>query len=189
MMAKPTQTKASSQVKPLACKMGSRTTTMRRSLPASVRACVTTREGGVSEAPFDSLNLGDHVDDRPEAVASRQHAEAGGGADVAHEGGVEDGVGGDLLDEQAQAGEPPQVVGQVGGAEERLVLVAFGLFAEALQELPKRAGLAASGLIRTNASGIAGPVRNVVGVGPGGGVFANHRHQEIEVRLRANVIE
>jgi len=40
--------------------------------PASVRACVTTREGGVSEAPFDSLNLGDHVDDRPDAVAENR---------------------------------------------------------------------------------------------------------------------
>lgn len=40
--------------------------------PVSVRACVTTREGGVSEAPFDSLNLGDHVDDRPEAVAENR---------------------------------------------------------------------------------------------------------------------
>lgn len=40
--------------------------------PASVRACVTTREGGVSEAPFDSLNLGDHVDDRLEAVAENR---------------------------------------------------------------------------------------------------------------------
>jgi hypothetical protein len=42
--------------------------------PASVRACVTTRAGGVSQAPFDSLNLGDHVDDEPAAVAvNRQH--------------------------------------------------------------------------------------------------------------------
>lgn len=40
--------------------------------PASVRACVTTREGGVSEAPFDSLNLGGHVDDRPQAVAENR---------------------------------------------------------------------------------------------------------------------
>ncbi|QAX86966.1 peptidoglycan editing factor PgeF [Pseudomonas sp. DTU12.3] len=40
--------------------------------PASVKACVSTREGGVSEAPFDSLNLGDHVDDRPEAVAENR---------------------------------------------------------------------------------------------------------------------
>ncbi|VXB28090.1 conserved hypothetical protein [Pseudomonas sp. 8AS] len=37
--------------------------------PASVRACVTTRAGGVSLAPFDSLNLGDHVEDDPQAVA------------------------------------------------------------------------------------------------------------------------
>lgn len=42
--------------------------------PARVRACVTTRQGGVSAAPFDSFNLGDHVGDDPAAVASnRQH--------------------------------------------------------------------------------------------------------------------
>ncbi|WP_285418201.1 peptidoglycan editing factor PgeF [Pseudomonas sp. efr-133-TYG-5] len=40
--------------------------------PASVKACVTTREGGVSVAPFDSLNLGDHVDDSPQAVAENR---------------------------------------------------------------------------------------------------------------------
>jgi YfiH family protein len=37
--------------------------------PAAIKACVTTRAGGVSEAPFDSFNLGDHVDDAPVAVA------------------------------------------------------------------------------------------------------------------------
>ena len=31
--------------------------------PAAVRACVTTREGGVSVAPYASLNLGNHVGD------------------------------------------------------------------------------------------------------------------------------
>ncbi|MFK3826194.1 peptidoglycan editing factor PgeF [Pseudomonas yamanorum] len=36
--------------------------------PAGVKACVTTRAGGVSVAPFDSLNLGDHVEDSVEAV-------------------------------------------------------------------------------------------------------------------------
>ncbi|WP_348748665.1 peptidoglycan editing factor PgeF [Pseudomonas rhodesiae] len=36
--------------------------------PAQVNACVTTRAGGVSLAPFDSLNLGDHVEDSLEAV-------------------------------------------------------------------------------------------------------------------------
>ena len=36
--------------------------------PTQVKACVTTRAGGVSLAPFDSLNLGDHVEDSPEAV-------------------------------------------------------------------------------------------------------------------------
>ncbi|SIQ57592.1 peptidoglycan editing factor PgeF [Aquipseudomonas alcaligenes] len=40
--------------------------------PASVRACVTTRAGGVSLPPFDSLNLGDHVEDAPWAVAANR---------------------------------------------------------------------------------------------------------------------
>ncbi|AHL35984.1 laccase [Pseudomonas brassicacearum] len=40
--------------------------------PGRVKACVTTREGGVSLAPFDSLNLGDHVGDDPAAVAENR---------------------------------------------------------------------------------------------------------------------
>lgn len=40
--------------------------------PANVRATVSTRAGGVSQAPFDSLNLGDHVDDDPAAVAENR---------------------------------------------------------------------------------------------------------------------
>ncbi len=38
-------------------------------VPARVRAYVTTRAGGVSQAPYDSLNLGAHVGDEPEAVS------------------------------------------------------------------------------------------------------------------------
>lgn len=41
-------------------------------VPARVKACVTTRAGGVSLAPFDSLNLGDHVGDDPGAVAENR---------------------------------------------------------------------------------------------------------------------
>ena len=37
--------------------------------PANVRALQTTRQGGVSVAPYDSLNLGSHVGDAPLAVA------------------------------------------------------------------------------------------------------------------------
>jgi YfiH family protein len=37
--------------------------------PPNVRAACTTRAGGVSVAPYDSLNLGDHVGDDPAAVA------------------------------------------------------------------------------------------------------------------------
>ncbi|MFG0670686.1 peptidoglycan editing factor PgeF [Pseudomonas fulva] len=40
--------------------------------PASVRACVTTRQGGVSLPPFDTFNLGDHVGDEPAAVAQNR---------------------------------------------------------------------------------------------------------------------
>ncbi len=36
--------------------------------PKNVRALQTTRQGGVSAAPYDSLNLGDHVGDAPLAV-------------------------------------------------------------------------------------------------------------------------
>ena len=40
--------------------------------PAWVRALCTTRVGGVSRSPFDSLNLGDHVGDRPVDVAANR---------------------------------------------------------------------------------------------------------------------
>jgi YfiH family protein len=36
--------------------------------PGTVAACSTTREGGVSHAPWNSLNLGDHVDDHQKHV-------------------------------------------------------------------------------------------------------------------------
>lgn len=42
--------------------------------PAKVQAVSTTRLGGTSHPPWDSLNLGDHVGDDPSAVtANRQH--------------------------------------------------------------------------------------------------------------------
>jgi polyphenol oxidase len=37
--------------------------------PANVKALQTTRLGGISSAPYDSLNLGDHVGDAPMSVA------------------------------------------------------------------------------------------------------------------------
>lgn len=40
--------------------------------PARVRACVTTRSGGVSLSPYESFNLGDHVGDAPAAVAENR---------------------------------------------------------------------------------------------------------------------
>jgi YfiH family protein len=40
--------------------------------PAGVRALFTTRDGGTSAAPHDSMNLGDHVGDAPERVAANR---------------------------------------------------------------------------------------------------------------------
>jgi polyphenol oxidase len=40
--------------------------------PARVRSLVTTRSGGVSAPPYDSLNLGEHVGDLPQSVAENR---------------------------------------------------------------------------------------------------------------------
>jgi len=41
--------------------------------PANVKAVTTTRAGGVSEPPFDSFNLADHVGDDPAAVRQNRN--------------------------------------------------------------------------------------------------------------------
>ena len=41
--------------------------------PANVRALCTTRQGGVSQPPWDSLNLGVHVGDNPGDVRENRH--------------------------------------------------------------------------------------------------------------------
>jgi YfiH family protein len=49
-------------------------------VPAHVRSAITTRQGGVSVAPYDSFNLADHVGDAPDAVRSNReqlHGELG----------------------------------------------------------------------------------------------------------------
>jgi hypothetical protein len=40
--------------------------------PKNVHTLQTTRLGGVSSAPYDSFNLGDHVNDAPQAVAKNR---------------------------------------------------------------------------------------------------------------------
>lgn len=40
--------------------------------PAGVRALFTTRAGGTSAVPYDTMNLGDHVGDVPERVAANR---------------------------------------------------------------------------------------------------------------------
>ncbi|HKJ96058.1 MAG TPA: laccase domain-containing protein, partial [Gammaproteobacteria bacterium] len=40
--------------------------------PSSVHAVSTTRTGGVSEAPYDSLNLGARTDDDPDRVRTNR---------------------------------------------------------------------------------------------------------------------
>ena len=41
-------------------------------VPPQVRALCTSRAGGVSAAPFATLNLGDHVGDQPSAVTANR---------------------------------------------------------------------------------------------------------------------
>ncbi|MBA4329288.1 MAG: peptidoglycan editing factor PgeF [Polaromonas sp.] len=45
--------------------------------PPGVRAVFTTRQGGVSGVPFDSMNLGDHVGDLPDSVSINRARLAG----------------------------------------------------------------------------------------------------------------
>ena len=40
--------------------------------PFHIKTAISTREGGVSLPPYDGLNLGSHVNDRPEAVAQNR---------------------------------------------------------------------------------------------------------------------
>ncbi|NBH75107.1 peptidoglycan editing factor PgeF [Rodentibacter pneumotropicus] len=40
--------------------------------PSNIHAFTTTRQGGVSVSPFDSFNLGDHVDDEKSAVKTNR---------------------------------------------------------------------------------------------------------------------
>lgn len=58
---------------------------MEWALPAGVQAVCTTRVGGVSQAPFDGFNLGDHVQDDVHAVAQNRallQAQLGGARPV-----------------------------------------------------------------------------------------------------------
>ncbi|STZ75916.1 peptidoglycan editing factor PgeF [Bergeriella denitrificans] len=53
--------------------------------PARVKTLITTRKGGVSSAPFHSMNVGAHVGDRPEDVArNREIVQARVGKPVAY---------------------------------------------------------------------------------------------------------
>jgi len=63
--------------------------------PPGVRALTTTRQGGVSPPPFDTLNLGAHAGDAPEAVAANRRR----------------------LRHRAALPEPPRWLRQVHGAE------------------------------------------------------------------------
>ncbi len=66
--------------------------------PASVRACTTTRAGGISRGRWAGLNLGDHVEDDPRAVAHNRT----------------------LLADQLRLPDEPQWLSQVHGTRVRL---------------------------------------------------------------------
>lgn len=61
-------------------------------LPAGVRACSSLRTGGVSQPPFDSLNLGLHTGDSPEDVARNRAILAEGGRVSGHAAVAESGT-------------------------------------------------------------------------------------------------
>jgi YfiH family protein len=63
--------------------------------PARVRALTTTRQGGFSSAPYEGLNLGDHVGDDPERVERNRR----------------------LLAQRLQLPAPPRWLRQVHGCE------------------------------------------------------------------------
>ena len=51
---------------------GIRTTAPPWTVPQQIRALTTTRVGGISSAPYDELNLADHVGDQSEAVVANR---------------------------------------------------------------------------------------------------------------------
>ena len=79
-----------------------------------VTAVVTTRHGGVSTGPYDSLNLGGHVGDDPKAVAENRHrlAAAVGAARVTFADQKH-------TDRIAIVGEPPAGRGHDGREQQR----------------------------------------------------------------------
>lgn len=108
------------------------------SVPANVRAVCTTRAGGVSSAPYDTLNLGDHVGDHPDCVTANRAAL------------------------QAHTGAQPVFLSQVHGTEVAALNrhVAHGTVADA--SITNQPGLACTIMVAdclpvlfTNASGTA----------------------------------
>ncbi|MCW2921401.1 MAG: laccase [Thermoleophilia bacterium] len=80
------------------------------------QAVFTTREGGVSPAPLDSLNVGLHVGDDPANVlANRTHAAALLGLDPSHVAGVTQVHGADVWLDLARTDELPREVRWDGG--------------------------------------------------------------------------
>ena len=66
--------------------------------PAHVKAVCTTRRGGVSEVPWDSLNLGGHVGDDPDCVLqNRQRLAAAAGIEPGNIGWLEQVHGTDVV--------------------------------------------------------------------------------------------
>ena len=82
--------------------------------PAGVRAFSTTRGGGVSHAPYASLNLARHVGDRPGAVADNR-ARLRNALGLAAEPRWLRQVHGTRVADAAEGGGPPQADAAVAG--------------------------------------------------------------------------
>lgn len=96
--------------------------------PAGARAAFSTRTGGVSRPPFDSLNLGLHVGDEPAAVGeNRRRLRAALGLETAEPVGCRQvhGARVELVAADSRGGEPRQDADGLATVERGLPLLAL----------------------------------------------------------------
>lgn len=170
-----------------------------------LRAAVTTREGGVSHAPYDSLNLGFHVEDDPLAVDEnrRRAMEAFGagtdrlvtveqvhGAEVATVDGMDAGTGA-VGRFDAMVTNDPEVVLAILAAD-CVPVIAFDPVARVLGVAHAGwKGLAAGvvgATVRAMARIGAQPGRTVAGLGPSIGLDRYEVGGEVVEALDASVL-
>ncbi len=163
-------------------------------LSHGVRVLFTTRRGGVSAAPFDSLNLGLWTDDDPAAVReNRLRVLAAVGAEAFAQGHQVH--GGEVTRVTGPPGEPPDADGQATALKTvaPIVLVAdclpVALAAEGAVAMVHAgwrglaAGVLAEGVRALRDVGGRGPV--TAAIGPGAGACCYEAGDEVAAALGA----